>query len=193
MLVLLQIVENILLLSLMGLGAFLVERFRPTLGNAAANVLGGVCFGVTAALVTATPVAVASSAILDTRAGPLLLAGLLGGPAGGAVAALIGVLAQGYGDSGWAASSLVVFFAYAALGALLRRTRLVDMAAPITLGSVSIVLFASYLGALTTFFVIRSRSAALDWLLNELPLVVFANTFSVAFSALSVGVALTVV
>lgn len=80
MTVVLQIAENILLLSFMGLVYLLLESNRARMGDTLANLSIGLCFGLTAALVTVVPITLGDGATVDARAGPVILSGIVAGP-----------------------------------------------------------------------------------------------------------------
>ncbi len=130
MLVLQQIIENLLLLSFMGIAFFFVQRHRGSLGTFNADLLNGICLGLTAALVTTVPVTLGDGATVDARAGPVILAGVIAGPIGGLLAALMGGVARGFVGGSFAFSGIAVYGVYALIGVAIRYFRIVDNHVP---------------------------------------------------------------
>lgn len=190
--IILQIFENILLLSFLGLGFFFIERDRLSLGKFKANLLNGLCFGLTAALVTAMPVALGDGATVDARAGPVILAGVIAGPFGGLIAALMGGLARGFVGGSFSFSGTAVYAVYALMGVAIRHLRIVDTATLAKRSSIGIMVFASFAGASAMFFLISPTSRAIAWAQNDLPLILVANTASVTYAAIILGTAIVI-
>ena len=72
--------ENVALLTLLGLGVYFIEASRTQLGWWRSQVAHGLAFGSAAFLVTVAPLTLSDGATLDARAGPVLLAATFGGP-----------------------------------------------------------------------------------------------------------------
>ena len=184
-----QIAQNILLLSFMGLAYFLIEVNRRRFGATFANVLKGICFGFAAALVTAAPVALGDGATIDARAGPVIIAGIAAGPVGAIIAGLMGAVARGIVGGSFALSGMIVYVVYAFAGVLLERTRIVVIEKLPKLRSVALTIFASLVGAASMFFLIRPFDRAVAWFANDLPFILLANAMSVAFTAAAISIA----
>ncbi|MDJ0910976.1 MAG: PAS domain-containing protein [Woeseiaceae bacterium] len=193
MITVVQIAENLLLLSLMGLAYFLIEVNRRRFGTTFANALKGICFGLAAALVTAVPVTLGDGATIDARAGPVIIAGIAAGPVGAAIAGLMGAVARGFVGGSFALSGMIVYAVYALAGVLLERTRIVVIDSLPRVRSVALIVFASLAGAASMFFLIRPFERAVAWLANDLPFILFANTMSVIFTAAAISIAVVYV
>ena len=190
MLTLLQILDNVIFLSFLGLAFFFVERSRKSLGDIAANLLIGLSFGLIAFLVTAAPVQLADGATVDARAGPVILASVLGGPIAGLIAAVFGGLARGVVGGSFAFSGMIVYLVYAAIGMAIRHFRLIGPATISTPRSILLLAVTSMCGASAMFFLIRPTERAVQWLQDDLPFILVANTLSVAIGAIVIGIAL---
>lgn len=188
--ILLQISENILLLSFMGLGFFFIERYRETIGSTRADVLIGLCFGVTAALVTVTPVTLGDGATVDARAGPVVLAGIVAGPIGALLAAAMGGIARGIVGGNFVSAGVVVYAVYGLTGVALRQLGVVTPLSLPRIRSIIIVAALSLAGASAMFFLISPPTRAFGWLQKDLPYILFANTLSVVYAAVIVSAAL---
>lgn len=192
MLVVPQIIENLLLLSFMGLAFFFVQRHRSSLGTFNADLLNGFCLGLTAVLVTTVPVTLADGATIDARAGPVILAGVIAGPIGGLLAASMGGVARGLIGGSFAFSGIAVYGVYALIGIALRHFRIVDTASLLKPRSIAIAVSASLAGASLMFFLISPTSRAIQWVQNDMPFIFLANTMSVTYSAITLGLAIVV-
>ncbi len=189
MLVLQQIIENLLLLSFMGIVFFFVQRHRSSLGAVKTDLLHGLSLGLTAALVTTVPVTLGDGATIDARAGPVILAGVIAGPIGGLLAASMGGMARGLVGGSFAVSGIAVYGVYALIGVAIRHFRIVDTRSFLKPRSIVIVVLASVAGASAMFFLISPTSRAILWLQNDLPLILLANTLSVTYAAVMLGFA----
>lgn len=181
------IIDNILFLMLMGLVLFLVERNRKKLGRTATNILYGFGLGLIGFLVTSNPVSLVDGATVDARAGPMILAGFIGGPVGGLIAASLGGLARGLVGGSFAPSGMLVYFIYALSGMAIRFLGLAKLSQIATPRAILIMTAASLLGASAMFFVITPMERAIQWAKQDLPFIYLANTLSVVFSALIAG------
>jgi signal transduction histidine kinase/CheY-like chemotaxis protein len=189
MLVLQQIIENLLLLSFMGIVFFFVQRHRSSLGTLKADLLHGLSLGLTAALVTTVPVTLGDGATIDARAGPVILAGVIAGPIGGLLAASMGGMARGLIGGSFAVSGIAVYGVYALIGVAIRYFHIIDTRSFLKPRSIAIVVLASIAGASAMFFLISPTSRAILWLQNDLPLILVANTLSVTYAAVMLGFA----
>ncbi len=190
MTVVLQIAENILLLSFMGLAFLFLENNRSYVRQATANILFGLCFGLTAALVTVVPVTLGDGATVDARAGPVILSGIVGGPIAAAIAGVMGAAARGFVGGSFTFSGVAVYLVYAVMGLALRHFRVVLVEKLPSLRATLITVFASLCGAASMFVLIQPFERALRWLVDDLPLIFVANTLSVAYSIACISLVL---
>ncbi len=189
---LLQVLENVLLLALMGVGYYAVESLRNGMKPTAVALCHGLSFGLIAFLVTATPVSLGDGATLDARAGPVILAGYVGGPVAALIAAAFGVLARGMVGGNFAFSGMVVYGLYAAIGIGLRFAAGRDKPDFLNPRTVILMCVLSCCAAAAMFFLIEPRERAVTWLREDLPFIFFANTLAVAFASGILGIAATV-
>lgn len=186
---LLQILENILLLSLLGLGFYVIESQRGRISGSVSNLLHGLSFGLIAFLVTTTHVEFGDGATVDARAAPVILAGYVGGPIAAVIAAVFGGLARGLIGSHFAFSGVIVYFVYATMGSAFWafwRSNDFDFANP---WRIAVMCFASCMGAAAMFVLISPVERALLWLQNDLPYIFAANTLGIVFAMIVLGVA----
>lgn len=179
---LLQILENVLLLSLLGLGFYAIESQRETISRRVADLLHGVSFGLIAFLVTTTFVPFADGATVDARAAPVILAGYVGGPIAAFIAAVLGGLARGMVGSHFVFSGVIVYFVYAVIGSAFwaaRRDKPVDFRNAVHIGGMCL---ASCVGAAAMFVLIQPYERAIAWLMNDLPFIMAANVLGLIFA-----------
>ncbi len=187
MITVLQIAENIILLSFMGLAYFVVEINRYRLSAITANLLIGLGFGLTAALVTLVPVTLGDGATVDARAGPVILSGILTGPAGAIIAALFGATARGFVGGNFALSGVAVYAVYAVIGLALRHFGVVHKETLASLRSALVIMGSSLVGAASMFFLIQPQERAVRWLQSDLPIILIANSLSIGFLVICIG------
>lgn len=185
----LQIVENILLLSFMGVVFYVVARNSASFGTLATQALHGVFFGLIAFLVTSTPVVLPDGATVDARVGPVVLAGLIAGPIGGIIAASLGALARALVGGDFAVGEVIVYAVYALIGIVLGALRLVDLTSLARLRSVIILVGASCLGASAMFFLICPEDQWFAWLEYDLPYMFMTNALSMLYAILVIWIA----
>ncbi|MFK7868956.1 MAG: ATP-binding protein [Roseobacter sp.] len=182
---LIELLQNAALLSFTAIGLYLVKRSTLPQVERFAPVLIGISYGITAFLVTATPLMLAHGATVDARAGPVIVAGIVGGPVAACIAAICGALARGIIGGSFAFPGMMVYLVYACLGALLWvrffRTQLGDHLSMTRLGGAAGL---SVCGASLMFFIIDPWSMAVQWLWSDLPIIGMANTGSVLFCGL---------
>ncbi len=186
----LSIAENILFLSFMGFGHFFVESNRERLGEFTANFLAGISLGLVTVLVSTVPVVLPDGAAVDGRAGPVILAGIVAGPVGAAVAATMGALARIATGGGFVFSGAIVYVVYALIGVALARFNVVTKHNLPTLKSIGVLIVTSGFGAALMFLLIRPFEKAIQWLAQDFPLILAANAMSVTFAALALASAL---
>lgn len=179
---LIELLQNAALLSFTAIGLYLVKRSTLPAVVRFAPVLIGISYGITAFLVTATPLMLAHGATVDARAAPVIVAGIVGGPVAASIAAICGALARGMIGGSFAFSGMIVYLVYACLGALLWvrffRTQLGDR---LNMTRLWVAAGLSVCGAALMFFIIEPRSVAVQWLWSDLPIIGIANICSVLF------------
>jgi len=187
--IVLDFLENTALLTLIGMGCYFIESNQQRLGGLGSQVAVGLVFGALAFLVTATPITFPDGATLDARAGPVLLAGVFGGPIGAVLAAMLGALARGIIGGNFAFSGVAVYIVYAGMGLALAQTRLVRRDTILQPFVIAILSVSACLGAAAMFFLIQPQERAMAWLVNDLPWIFVANILSVAYCAVMIGLA----
>lgn len=190
MVLVLQILENIVLLMLLGVGFYVIESAKGAIKSIYRPVLHGISFGLIAFLVTSTPVSMGDGATLDARAGPVVLAGVVAGPVSALIAAMLGGLARGLVGGSFAFSGVFVYLVYAAIGTvvwtLLPKSRLSVVSARV----IASVCILSCCGAALMYFLIDPPERAIAWVQQDLPWIMVANVMSIAFAALVITVSL---
>ncbi|MGA9412701.1 MAG: LytS/YhcK type 5TM receptor domain-containing protein [Roseobacter sp.] len=175
MVLVLQILENIVLLMLLGVGFYVIESAKGAINSIYRPVLHGISFGLIAFLVTSTPVSMGDGATLDARAGPVVLAGVVAGPVSALIAAMLGGLARGLVGGSFAFSGVVVYLVYAAIGTvvwtLLPKSRLSVVSARV----IASVCILSCCGAALMYFLIDPPERAIAWVQQDLPWIMVAN------------------
>ncbi len=185
----LQILENVLLLMLLGLGYYAIQQLAPRLTQTGTALGHGFTFGLIAFLVTSTPLSLGDGATVDARAAPVILAGYVGGPVAAVMAAALGGLARGMVGGAFAFSGVMVYAAYALIGAgfwFFTRKRPKEFLNPKLIVALCIASFAS---AAAMFFLIEPQERALAWLQVDLPVIMIANAFGIVFASIVLGVA----
>lgn len=156
-------------------------QFESGFGEAVAI---GVVFAVVAFLVTVTPIHLEDGATFDARAGPVLIAGVLGGPVAGVLAALGGACARYVVGGSFAFSGVVVFFLYALAGSLLwRKWFATSLGSHLGLVRTSMAAVLSLISAALMYFLIEPASRAETWLAEDYPWIALANVVSVFLTA----------
>ena len=149
-----------------------------------ASVAIGLVFAIVAFLVTATPIHLTDGATIDARAGPVLVAGIIGGPIAGLLAATGGAIARYVIGGSFAFSAVIIFYLYALAGAMMWRRWFVDLFGPqLGLMRIMIVAALSILAASSAFFLIQPRAVAQTWMVEDYPLIALANLISVFLTA----------
>ena len=191
MVLVLQILENIVMLALLGGGFYVIETARGAINSVYIPVLQGISFGLIAFLVTSTPVAMGDGATLDARAGPVILAGVMAGPVSALIAAALGGFARGLVGGSFAFSGVFVYFVYAAIGtavwAFWPRKKHGSLGIPV----IAAAAVLSCCGAASMFLLISPSDRATAWLQQDLPWIMLANTLSIGFAALVISISLS--
>ena len=180
-----EAIHNAALLSLSAIGLHIFLQ-SDVYGNRVISAMTlGLSYGLVAFLVTISPLELADGATIDTRAGPVIVAGIFGGPYAAFVAATLGAIARWTVGGSFAVSGTIVFGLYAAVGTLLWR-RFHKSSFGDGLGLVRLVTAAglSVFAAGLMYFLIRPRQVAFEWLASDFPLIAAANTVSVMLCGL---------
>tara|TARA_R100000750_G_scaffold4247_2_gene3259 strand:- start:2975 stop:5140 length:2166 start_codon:yes stop_codon:yes gene_type:complete len=175
-----QILQNTALLCFAAVGLHLVWRHGELARSLVGKLLIGLSFGFVAFLVTATPVVLPDGATIDARAGPVILAGIVGGPVAAIIAGLLGALARGYFGGYFVFSGVVSYAAYALAGSALSM-RYFTNALGTRLGPLRIAAASalSIFAASLMYFLITPQSVAIDWITQDFPVIAVANTLSI--------------
>ncbi len=185
-----EIVQNVAIISFAAIGVYFVcLRFDDLHSIRAQLLLGGVFFLI-AFLVTMTPVRMPDGATIDARAGPVILAGMIGGPISAIIAAIGGAFARSVIGGSFSFSGVLVFFFYAAVGSglwLVFRIRQVECFRANCLATAAAL---SLVSAALMFFFISPREVAVHWITNDYPFIALANILSVAMSGIVSWIAL---
>ncbi|SMX43031.1 ATP-binding protein [Maliponia aquimaris] len=188
---LVEVLQNAALLSIAAAGVFWLYKSPGTSTSLFGLLLIGLLYGATTFLVTITPVTLPDGATVDARAGPVILAGMLGGPLPAAIAAVLGGFGRWYVGGNFAFSGVVVYVLYAAVGTLtwhrLYKGPLGDELAP---ARVALAAALSVGCASLMYFLIEPQERAVAWLAQDLPWIAVANVLSVALTALIAQVAI---
>ncbi|MCC1494018.1 response regulator [Cognatishimia sp. F0-27] len=179
-----ELLQNAALLSITLPCLVWVFRSRNNEYGLEASVKIGLICAVVAFLVSATPIHLDDGATVDARAGPVLIAGILGGPVSGILAAIGGATARYVVGGNFAFSGVVVYFLYALAGSVLWLRWFVDLFGP-HLGWVRTTIGAALsLGAAALmFFLIQPEALAQTWLAEDYPWIALANVVSVFLTA----------
>ncbi len=189
---LVEIVQNLAIISFSAIGVYYAFLSSEDVTAFRGQVLLGGIFFLVAFTVTMTPIHMPDGATIDARAGPVITAGMVGGPVAGFIAALGGAIARSLVGGSFSFSGVLVFLLYAIAGSLVwvlwrpGQTSLLRPAAVLA----GVVL--SLVSAALMFFVISPREMALRWISDDYPFIAAANTASILVSALVIGVAFRV-
>ncbi|MDJ0822199.1 MAG: ATP-binding protein [Paracoccaceae bacterium] len=181
----LQLMQNAAFISFLAIGLYFFWQRAGSELRLIDRLLIGLNFGVIAFLVTATPINMEDGATIDARAGPVILAGIVGGPPAAAVAAILGASARAMVGGSFSFSGVLVFFLYALAGVLLWKQLFKStLGEGVTATRIVLGVFLSLIAAALMFFVIQPRSVAVSWLENDYPFIAAANALSVGFTGL---------
>jgi signal transduction histidine kinase/CheY-like chemotaxis protein len=183
-----ELLENLALLTLVGLGVYVIDG-NTKAGSLRAQLWHGALFGMAAFLVTATPITMLDGATVDTRAGPVMVAAIIGGPLSAVIAAGFGALCRGLVGGDFAVAGMVAYFIYAAFGMALGRLGLITRATLATPLAVVLLVLCSFAGAAAVALLIEPPALARAWLRDDLPLILAANLISILYTVLVVGIA----
>jgi PAS domain S-box-containing protein len=175
------LLENLGLLALASLALFLLAaRHGAKLPRAWQSALTGLVLGVASIMVLNAPIPGPSGSIFDTRAAPLLLAGLLGGPVGGGIAAALAAAAR-YGVGGGAAlGGMVSAGIYAAVGVLASHPRWTRDLARVGPMRWIVLAIVGTVAVMPTFFIGQPVETALNILAMRWHVLLTGNLIGVA-------------
>lgn len=186
-----QILQNAALLCFATVGLHFIWQSKELSRGAFGEFLIGLAFGIVAFLVTATPIVLADGATIDARAGPVVMAGIVGGPIAAVVAGLLGAVARGYIGGSFAFSGVFVYALYAVAGYLLSLRHLTSLfGAKLGIARLTAAVLLSIVCASLMFFLIEPENVARQWIARDFPLIAAANTLSVALTGLLTLVAI---
>ena len=185
-----EILQNAALLCIASVGLFWIFKDRQLEHSITGGVYLGVVYGLTTFLVTATPISLPDGATIDARAGPVIIAGLLGGPLPAAIAAAFGALARYFVGGSFAFSGVLVFSLYAVVGTLIwRRWNTTLLGPEFGLRRIGLGALLSVGCAALMFFFISPDAVAQAWIVRDFPWIALANSVSILLSALFAAVA----
>jgi len=187
-----EVIHNMAVISFAAIGVYYVFVRQDAADSMQSRLLLGLVFFFVAFTVTITPVSRPGGATIDGRAGPVILAGLIGGPISGFIAAAGGVLARAAVGGPFAFSGVVVFFFYAAAGSLIWLFDTSSDKSPVRPRSIALGILLSLVAAALMYFFIPDRAVAADWMQRDFPFIAAANVLSVGVSAIVVAVAYSV-
>lgn len=180
----LSITQNVALISFAGIALyFVISRHKDFTSFRAKMLVGGV-FSLIAFLVTMTPIHMPDGATIDARAGPVILAGMIGGPFSAIIAAIGGASARSMIGGAFSFSGVIVFFFYAAAGTGLWFANRARSKSILRFGPIASAAVLSLFCAAMMFFFISPRDVALRWITNDYLIIAIANTMSVLTSGL---------
>ncbi|MEM9435189.1 MAG: PAS domain-containing protein [Pseudomonadota bacterium] len=179
-----ELIQNAALLSITVFGLVWIFQ-RPTSDQ---DMMGSIAIGcvyaIAAFLVTATPIQLEDGATIDARAGPVLIAGVLGGPLAGVIAALGGAFSRFLVGGSFAFSGVLVYFLYAVAGTIIwRRWFTKTLGVELSVLRVATAALLSVGAAALMFFIIQPRERALVWISDDFPWIAVANVLSVVLTA----------
>jgi signal transduction histidine kinase/CheY-like chemotaxis protein len=187
-----SILQNLALLSFIGLGLIVIDRYARWTHGVAQNAMIGVILGLCAFLVSVTPITLNEGATVDARAGPVIVSAFLAGPLGAAITATIGAAGRAFVGGNFAFSGVVVYFLYAFFGWLLLKSRAVDPTRLLSFRSLILLCLASFIGASLMYFLISPSERATLWLIETLPNIYIANGLSILMTVLVVDLGLRI-
>ncbi|MEM9913046.1 MAG: PAS domain-containing protein, partial [Pseudomonadota bacterium] len=179
-----ELLKNAALLSVLFPSMVWVFRNQQSETCVSESIKIGMIFFVVAFLVTATPIRLEGGATVDARAGPVLIAGMLGGPIAGVLAAIGGAAARYIVGGQFASTALVAFFLYALAGSILWRRWFVGLfGSQLGLARTTIAAALSLGAAASMYFLIQPQARAQTWIVQDYPLIALANVISVFLTA----------
>ncbi len=178
-----QMLQNAALIALSAIGLHLIWQKRELADTYRGAVLIGLTFGIVTLLVTITPIALPDGATIDARAGPVIVAGIVGGPVSTAVAAAFGSTGRAMVGGSFALPAVFALLLYGIAGAALWhrnfRGSLGHMFGP---RRIIAGIGLSLVAAALMYYVIQPQDLAERWLRHDLPLIWIANILAVGLT-----------
>ncbi|WP_323771985.1 response regulator [Antarctobacter sp.] len=182
---LIEALHNGAVLGFTAIGLYLVLTYRDRSSPLTASVALGLSYGVVAFLVTVSPLEIASGATMDARAGPVVIAGIFGGPVAATIAASFGAVARWIFGGTFAFSGTIVFALYALIGSLLwLRFFTKGLDDNLTWARILLGAGLSLVAAGLMYFLIEPRDVADQWLATTFPNIASANLLSILLCGL---------
>lgn len=176
-----EALNNAALLSFTAVGLYIFLLSSERFGRVASTIGLGLSYGFVTFLVTVSPLVMEDGATIDTRAGPVIAAGIFGGPIAAFIAAAFGAIARWSVGGSFAVTGTIVFGLYAVIGGALWRYYLRGVLGPgVGLKRLGFAAGLSVLASGMMFFLIQPRTVALSWFLGDYPFVATANVASIA-------------
>lgn len=177
-----ELLQNAAILSFTAFALYyvLTHDKLSVAGNLRGAVILGVGYGAAAFAVTATPLILPNGATVDARAGPVILAGIWGGPVAALIAGAMGGFARFLVGGSFAFSGVIVYILYALLGTLLfRKFFTKSLGNDLSWRRLGLGAGLSVVAASLMFFLIQPRSRAIDWITHDFALIALANITAV--------------
>ncbi|OAN80174.1 hypothetical protein A8B78_11095 [Jannaschia sp. EhC01] len=191
---LVEALHNAALLCFTALGLYLVSQSVEHSERVTGAIALGVSYGLVTFLVTVSPLELGSGATIDTRAGPVVVAGIFGGPVAAVIAASFGAFARWSLGGEFALSGTFVFALYALIGTLLwKRFFTKQLGDGLSLTRLMIGTGLSLVAAGLMYFLLPAQEVADRWLTDVFPFIFAANTIAVVMCGLIGRAALTAV
>ncbi|MEM6890375.1 MAG: ATP-binding protein [Pseudomonadota bacterium] len=177
-----ELIHNAALLTLTAIGLYLVKNAPNLDQQLSGKVFLGLSFGLVTFLVTAAPMMLPNGSTVDARAGPVIVAGMIGGPISAVIAGGLGALARVAVGGAFAFSGAIVFVLYALIGSVLwEKCIRGGLGAGLSVRRQALACVLSIAAAGLMFFFITPRSVAQAWLTQNLPTIALANVVSILF------------
>jgi signal transduction histidine kinase/CheY-like chemotaxis protein len=175
-----EALHNGALLCFTAIGLYaVIQSIDQSKGITRAVVLG-LSYGLVTFLVTLSPLVIGGSATGDTRAGPVIVAGIVGGPIAAFITAGFGAAARWSLGGNFVLSGTFVFLLYAFIGTLLwRRFFTSQLGEGLSFARMMLGAGLSIIAAGLMYFLIPIQDVADRWLTGVLPFIVVANTVAV--------------
>lgn len=184
---LLPLIKNVGLLALAALLYMATPRREDGVNPLVRSLILGVSLGLASAVVMLIPIEFAPGAIYDTRAGPLLLSGILGGPVTAAVAVIPPTLLRlsigGIGMVAGIVSMLVAAACSVVAWYILRHTQIKR-----SLPALLVYATVSTLIALPSVFLVPEDDLAWKLLLSFSPILILCNVIGATILGLLVSI-----
>lgn len=177
---LIEALHNGALLCFTAIGLYLVLISNEHWNRLTGAVALGLSYGLVTFLVTVSPLETGSGATVDTRAGPVIAAGIFGGPVAAIIAGGFGAIARWSLGGSFALSGAIVFALYAMVGTFLwRRLFTKYLGHGVGLSRLILAIGLSIAAAGLMYLIIQPREVANRWITDVFPFIATANAVSV--------------